>query len=911
VAVECLDDNAVNAYVARTLPDGERRRVVEHLSSCETCLTITCAAAGDDREVGPERVGRYTLIEMIGRGAMGSVYVARDPQLDRKVALKVVRAENFAEPEVRLRLSREARAMAQVRHPNVVTVHDAGELDGGVFLAMELIEGETLTRWLAARRPWRAVLAVLLAAGRGLAAAHAAGLVHRDFKPDNVLIDGAGRVAVTDFGLAHGTIAGARDDDPDLALTRTGALLGTPRYMSPEQFRGDDVDARSDQFGFAVALYEALYRAPPFAGATLGELSRAVIAGQLRPRPAGPVPRRVHAVIARALGPRDARYPAMPALLAALERAARRPRLPAIAAGVGVAALAVALWPGAPAPTAGRIGTERTPLFVERFANRTGDARLDDTLDVAVGAALSASVRIDPVAGPELEAAAADVGSSPSTVDDLAAKLAAIDDRPTLVVHGSVERRGAGFRITLEGRGRGEARARFTGAREVPLDGLVGAASELAAGLLAALGEPVPAARVLTPSVAAIHAYVGGVRRAMASDEAGALVELRRAVALDPELAEARSALGLTLYGAGDHAAGVAELERAFRGADRIPERQRLGLLGDYYSTVGRTGDAVMAYEQLLAKWPGDARTQVNLTATAIDGRSWPLALEAARATRARHAGFEVVQRNLVLAELGNELVADAVRDGRALVKAFPQSVAGREALAAALALAGEPAAEVLGDDARARADLAAFEGRLDDALATPDPLLRARIQLRRGERPEVSARDAAPTEAYLAASLAVDAGRTDGLGELARRWGTAPEPDRRLYGQLLAGDLARAAGDGRGAVEAYEAAGRIGASWLVHERLARGHLAAGDHAAAERELAWCLAHRGEAAVLALPSLALVPEVYLLRARSLRDRHAPAAEVAAAYRALAALAPAAQHDPWTEEAIRAAPGAGR
>jgi tRNA A-37 threonylcarbamoyl transferase component Bud32/tetratricopeptide (TPR) repeat protein len=942
--VHCLDDNVVGAYLTNTLPESDRRRVVDHLSACDTCLTLVCAASRGQGEapVEPERVDRYELVEMIGRGGMGSVYVAHDPQLGRKIALKIVRSTRFEHDDVRARLSREARAMAQVRHPNVVAVYDAGELDGGVFIAMELVEGETLARWLAERpRTWREIVRVFTAAGAGLVAAHAAGIVHRDFKPENVLVDRAGRVAVTDFGLA--AIPAPEDDGTataaNLLVTRSGMLRGTPRYMAPEQFRGEPAAASSDQFSFAVAFYEALYREAPFAGETVEELSRAVAAGELRPPPADRlVPRRVRRAVVRALAVAPgARFPAMTTLLAALEKTLRpRWRTPTIALGTAalviVAALAILVRPARPLPPMRAIGAPRTALFVGRFDNRTGDLRLDDTLDLAVVAVAYSSTQLDPVAGAELISVARRVQGDAANVDALADLRAAVDPRPILVAHGRVERAGAGYVVSLDVRDRGATVARFAASRPAArLDDVVPATTRLAAAMLETLGDPpVPASatNVLSRSVAAIHAWSDGQRHALDDDLQSAIIEYRRAIELDPEFAEARSSLGLALYDTSDRAGAITELERAFQAADQIPERQRLGLMGDYYGTAGRYSDAIMAYQQLLAKWPGDARTQVNLTATALDANSWPLALEVARGALQAHPDLEIVRRNFVIAELGNELLADGHRDAAELV-ATARSPSGIAIalLASSAILIGDRAAApaalaklstVEPDLApRATADLALYEGRLDDALAAlrgastpPEQVVTARVLLRRGDRAGALAAataglaDTTLPDEYLAASLAIDAGGTSGMADKARAWTAMPETDRRMFGKLLEGDVARAEQRPRDAIAAYEEAGRIGASWLVHERLARAQLAAGEPAAAEHELEWCLAHRGQAAMLSNPSLELLSEVYLELARSEDARHADIGAVRAAYQAVVQLAPAPQHDPWTDEARR-------
>jgi tetratricopeptide (TPR) repeat protein len=343
--------------------------------------TATASHEGvlDEASVGPapgSQVGRYRVDRPLGTGGMGVVVEAHDPELDRQVALKLVRAD-IGDREYRARLVREARAMAQLEHPNVVRVYDAGQAGGEVFVAMELVRGDSLGRWMReAPRPWREVVARFAAAGRGLAAAHAAGMVHRDFKPDNVLVrESDGRVCVTDFGLAVPIGGGGAPpapgvavagDDPTVAatpsarppatsagaakLTNTGVAVGTPPYMAPEQHVGADVDRRADVFSFCVALYEGVYGERPF---TIDRAARdpavawaeAICGGRVRPAPPG---RRVPAALRRALlrgltVDRDVRWPSMEPLLAALERVrGRRARLAVAGTAIGAAGLLAA-----------------------------------------------------------------------------------------------------------------------------------------------------------------------------------------------------------------------------------------------------------------------------------------------------------------------------------------------------------------------------------------------------------------------------------------------------------------------------------------------------------------------------------------------------------------------------------------
>jgi serine/threonine protein kinase len=331
-------------------------------------------------------IGKYRLDRVLGAGGMGVVWAAYDPDLERPVAIKLLRSVDSA-ATLRTRLLREARAMARLKHPNVLTVYEVGTDRNRDYIAMELIDGADLDAWLRGKPPRAEIVAALLAAGRGLAAAHGAGLIHRDLKPHNILRGRDGGVYVTDFGLARGQIEDgpelvqggaaqgvvgsqprALDSVLDSPLTQTGVLIGTPAYMAPEQFAGRAPDPRSDQFAFCVTAWEALTGARPFAGKTLDELRAAASAGPgvLADVPEAVLPLRVRGVLARGLAPDPAaRWPEMDSLLRALDAAIappRRSRWPAITAVVLAVVgflTGVALYtrshtaPAAPAPGSG------------------------------------------------------------------------------------------------------------------------------------------------------------------------------------------------------------------------------------------------------------------------------------------------------------------------------------------------------------------------------------------------------------------------------------------------------------------------------------------------------------------------------------------------------------------------------
>jgi serine/threonine protein kinase/tetratricopeptide (TPR) repeat protein len=335
-----------------------------HLDTCVECRSLVAALLHTNHDLGPQAgdpfslrqgaiVGRYMLLEMVGEGAMGTVFAAYDPELHRKVAIKFVRSSAGASSD---RLLREAQAMARLSHPNVVTIYETGKVDDSVFIAMELVAGTTLREWLRAEtRSLREIVDLHLQAARGLQAAHAAGLVHRDFKPDNVLIADDGRARVTDFGLARGEEDQTADTRPEIlalgsgeltqTMTRTGSLLGTPAYMAPEQLRGEEASSSADQYAFCVTLFEALCARRPFEGDSIAALLRSAKEDKPKFRSDYSVPKALQTVLLRGLEPLAGdRFASMGELITAAEAASsgssRRRMAGAGFAMVGVAAAA-------------------------------------------------------------------------------------------------------------------------------------------------------------------------------------------------------------------------------------------------------------------------------------------------------------------------------------------------------------------------------------------------------------------------------------------------------------------------------------------------------------------------------------------------------------------------------------------
>ncbi len=647
----CFTESQVLQLLDGRLTPAELQSAEAHLDGCADCRALVAATAaimpaagartpvsGDDGAADPgklpPRVGRYLVRGLVGTGGMSTVYSAFDPQLGRRVALKLLKPEVGKSAGSRARLVREAQAMARLQHANVVTVHDLGIVGDRLYIAMELVDGATLGQWLRAEpRDWRTITRTFIAAGRGLAAAHGAGIVHRDFKPENVLVARDGSVRVTDFGVARVTALAAGEpeiakpltDDVeslDSSLTVSGALLGTPVYMAPEQLMGEAVDARADIFSFCAALYEALYRQRPFIYRNMGELRAAVCRGQRRPPPSGTgVPEAMWRIVERGLAVApDARFPSMAALLEALEaELADRPRPPSRRALLAIGALvATSLVALATIYVArGRHGADwaRKPWQRRAVAALvTGDGS-----DAALARALDERLRAELALGSELrvvpaEAVArvqADVGSFASLSGT---QRAEVRDR-------------LGCQLVLAGRARTlpDGRAQLTvdlrdAADGRPLawvedaampDALAGLTAEVAARLRKQLAlQPPPAdeeqrVRAAIPGSAALaEGYADGLEKLRQFDADGARRALETVLAADPQQPLVWAALAEAWRQLQYQQRQREAARQAFERADGLPREQRLWVEAQYREAMKQWPEAVELYRSLATFFP-------------------------------------------------------------------------------------------------------------------------------------------------------------------------------------------------------------------------------------------------------------------------------------------------------------------
>jgi tetratricopeptide (TPR) repeat protein len=878
-------------------------------------------AAPSEVEQGARIGRRYEIVRLLGRGGMGAVYLARDHALGRDVALKVVAAHLADDEGVALRFKREIQLSSLVTHPNVLRVFDLGEADGLKFLTMQFIEGETLADLMKRERPLPIprCLTVFHQICEGLAAAHAQKVMHRDLKPQNVLIDREGRVYLTDFGLARSSQLST--------VTRAGALMGTPQYMSPEQVKGDPVDERSDIFSLGVMLHELLAGKPPFSGDTLFELMMSRTRAPARPaREANPeVPLYLQRILDRCLAVDPAlRYQSVPELLADLDaKKARGPGVGRSAAALAgrarrVAAVAIAvialaavatwagwrLWPRPQGPPATRT------LLVADVENRTGDQILTGTLEPVLGGALEAASFLAPYNRASAQKTADRLNIEGTGLPEKRARLVAQREGIAVVVSGFVENERPGYRLGLR------AVDAFTGERIFEesasaggKDAVLVETTRLAARLRRKLGDATSegdqlkeADSISATSLEAAHEYAIGAQLAFGD---GKYEEARprflEAIRLDPKFAHAYASLAALEANLNRYAEADKWYRLAMANTDRLTEREKLRTRGGYYIFIHDGERAIEAYAALVRRWPAD---NVALAQLAL---AYSMAGEFGKALEYGRKALDIYPRKVVsrsnvgyFAMYAGDLQTAIVEQQRS-IEYSPTYAAAYIGLALA-ELASERT-----EDARATweklrtdaaggsaateglADLALFEGRRADAqkllargaeadLAGKDPDAAARklatlASVLLGRRDVPGAVATAERALKLSSSAPVlttaglvlaDAGKAPAAlaiaAELDKELGAAPS----AYAALLRAAVATQRGSLPEAIVLLQGATKRLDHWLVRYALGRAHLEAGSYTAAVDELEKCDRRRGEATdvfVDSIPTYRLYPPV--------------------------------------------------
>jgi tetratricopeptide (TPR) repeat protein/predicted Ser/Thr protein kinase len=906
---------------------------------------MSAPAAGDT-------LSHYRIIQKLGAGGMGEVYLAEDLRLRRQVALKFLPDDVTRDLDRRRRFEQEARAAAAIEHPHIAAIYDVDEIGGRTVIAMEYVRGQSLRSAITIRRldPVQAIeLAIQVADALGKA--HERGIVHRDLKPENIMVSEEGYVKVIDFGLAKlldpvtdTAAAGSATPDADTetqvrAYTSAGRVLGTVAYMSPEQARGAEVDARSDVFSFGVVLYEMLSGEDPFRRPSAVETLSAILRDSPPPLhlPAARTPPELQRVMRRALAKQPPeRYQSMKELAADLRLARERlarPRVPlppwpwlAATALAVVLGAAGAWWigRGPAAPPAG----QPVSVLVADFRNQTADPVFDGALEQALGIGLEGASFITSFARPQARRLASELDpSAAGALDEARARLVCRSHGIAAAVAGAIEKEGEGYRLAawvldpVSGERIAEAE------RSVDSKGAVlRAADDLAADLRRGLGEQAPAgARAIegetfsTGSLEAMQSYARAQELQYRGQYEPAMAEYRAALRHDPEMGRAYAGLAALLANRGEREQAEGQYELALARVDRMSEREKLRTRGGYYLFRGDGPRAAEQYAALVRQYPADTAGHANLALAHFYAGDMKQAMQEGRRAVAQHPRNVPQRNNVALYALYAGDFAEAEREAREVLALNAAFEKGWLALALAQAAQGRlddartayerlAAVSALGASfaALGRADLALYEGRPAEALA---PLQEGRAADRAQGNAGAAARKAAvlaealvalgrtreaaaaaaeaeagsraegvllpAARAYLAAGREADARRV--AARLSEHWQAAPQS----YAKLIAGEIELARGRPREALGHFQEARRLSDTWLGRFDLGRASLALGAFPEAHADFDACVQRRGEAAAAFLddlPTLRYLPAVHYYLGRAQQELKSARAE---------------------------------
>jgi tetratricopeptide (TPR) repeat protein/predicted Ser/Thr protein kinase len=861
-------------------------------------------------EIGTVLGGRYEILELLGQGGMGAVYKAADLEVDRIVALKVIRPEMAQNPEILARFKQELLLSSQVTHRNVIRIYDLGEAQGVKFITMEFIEGETLHHLLRQRGKLEVPEAVdiMEQVASGLAAAHREGIIHRDLKPANIMIDKSGRVVLMDFGLAR-TFSGD-------GMTQAGTMLGTMEYMSPEQAQGKDVKASSDIFTAGLILYELLAGTTPFHAESA--IASLLMRTQQRAAPLinidKTIPGTLSNIVVKCLEKDPAkRYQSAEHLdsdlcvwqagsgakLYASSSRRRTLALPRVAIGL-VSVLAVAATVGgawyfiAKKQAAKSVAHGPVSVLIADFANHTGDSVLDNTLEPMLGVALEGASFINVYSRGDARKLAKKLPNPTEVLDEQAARLVAMNQGVNAVITGDISLRGDQYDISaialdaVSGKVLAKADVLADNKQEILSD-----LPKLAAPIREALGDTTPPSQQFekvsggftAASLEAAHQDALGVDEQFAGKFQEAFNSFQKAAELDPKFARAYSGMGAMANNLGRPADAVKYLKLAMANADRMTERERLRNQGLYYLTSGEWKNCVDEFSQLVSRYPADRVGQNNLANCYTELRNAPKALEAAqRAVEITPRGVGQRLNLAFIEEFAGDFPASE-KEARAALEISPNAAQGYLVLAEAQLGQGhlKDASDSyhhlgtfgpLGKSTAADglADLAAYQGNYaeadsiltqgaaaDEAAKMPDNAARKYASLAHLE--DVQGQNAAALAAigkavtgtpsiqiqFLAAMIYADTGDLPKAQKLATNLSAQTSSEPQAYSRIIQGVIALKRKDAKEAIRQITAGNNLLDTWIGRFALGQAYLDAGSFKEADAEFQQCLKRRGEA----------------------------------------------------------------
>ncbi|HLZ92212.1 MAG TPA: protein kinase [Candidatus Acidoferrum sp.] len=887
------------------------------------------AGSRGDIETGTVLANRYEILALLGQGGMGAVYKAHDKELERTVALKLIRADLASNPEILRRFKQELILARQVTHKNVIRIFDLGQSEGIKFISMDFVEGQDLRVLLLERGKFPAEQAarLMLQICRALEAAHAEGVIHRDLKPQNIMVTPDGRVYVMDFGIARSAYLPG--------MTQTGALIGTPEYMSPEQARGEKLTERSDLFSLGVIFYELLTAKSPYpSDAALGTLWK-----RLQEKPKSPtevdasVPKALSDMVMSALEIEPEKR-----MASAREMARQLEIWLGPSAGSSTIILpaprTAPYWKWASAALAillvgaviafrlkgpGKPKTAQAPIsvLVGDFANETGNSVFDGTLEPMFNVALEGASFINAFNRGDARREAGKLAGASGKLDEQTSRLVAVSQGVSAIVTGSLRSRGDGYELSahvvdaVTGKTLASADVRAANKDEVLSD-----VPKLVAPIRKALGDTTPESVQLSRAqgsftannLEAVHQYGIAMEEQFAGKMQEALQSFSKAAELDPNFARAYSGMSATYGNLGRTSEAEKYAKLAIQHIDSMTERERYRLRGLYYLGGGKWQKCVEEYSELVKKYPGDNIGHSNLAVCYSQQRDWSKAVAEAQ----EHVNIHPDAAGLGNLALFSSYASDfqtGERAARRLQQLMPSFEYGYLSLAFAQTGQGQlqQATEtyqklqnvsVLGASMAASglADLDLQQGRFTEAIrileqgAAADMAAKgsdsaadkyaamAYAQLSKGQKREaVAAAEKALAASqgvkirFLAALTFVEAGETSKAQKLSAGLASDIQPEPQAYAKIIDGQVALKRGDRGPAIKAFTEANSLLDTWIGRFVLGRAYVEAGEFAEATSELDRCLARRGETLALFLdesPTYGYFPPTYYYLGRA-------------------------------------------
>jgi eukaryotic-like serine/threonine-protein kinase len=964
------DESAECVKCATPLPAGDHTLAPDHTLgtggqgwSVPVADGIVTAGAPKPLGVGTVLGERYEIVRLLGQGGMGAVYHARDRELEREVALKVIRSDMAANPEILRRFKQELILARQITHKNVIRIFDLGQADGIKFITMEYIEGEDLQGLLRSKKKLEPAEAATIMAQvcRALEAAHAEGVIHRDLKPQNIMLDKSGRVYVMDFGIARSLVT--------KGMTQTGALIGTPDYMSPEQAKGQTLDVRSDLFTVGIIFYELLTGQTPYeSDTTMGKLWKRTSEPA---RPIGEldktIPQPIAAIVTRCLEiDPNKRFASAGEIVQAIEIwqgpgarthviIAGPAKLPAYAKWVALGVLLLAVAAGfllrsrfTPQPV---VAHAAVSVLIADFDNKTGDAVFDGTLEPMLGIALEGAPFISSFNRGQAKKIATKLQPGLTQMDGKVAQLVAVREGVNVVVTGSIAQDGGRYKVSVAAIDPATGKTIDKAEREAAnKQDVLSAAGQLAENIRKGLGDTTPesvqkaAAETFSAgSLEAAHDYAVAQDLQQAGKWDDALKSYSKAVAEDPNLGRAYAGMAVMYSNLGKSEDAEKYYKLALARIDRMTDREKYRTRSGYYLVTRNQAKAIEELSALVSQFPADTAGHANLALAYFYARDMNKALEEQKRALALTPHSILQRSNFSMYALYAGDFETAAKEAKAILAENPNfEEALRTSAIAELGLGHNDQAKanyvkLQAVDARGAsiaanglADLALYEGQLADAASILQQAIAADLAAKdadsaankmatlgltqvalgkmadamsQGSKAMAGSKDSGVV--YRAAQIYVAVGQESEALHAVAPLSQHLENEPQIYAKLISGEAQLKRGNAHDALTAFQEAQKLADTWLGHYDMGLAYLAASAFPEASSEFDVCLKRRGEATSVFLddvPSYHLLPAVYYYQGRAREGLHSEGA--AESYKTFLALKEKGAGDPLVADATK-------